>query len=217
MFYSDTNDPPSQTLHCTYSIEDSVEGFDQVTQSLLMLVDVSMEAAASYDVTPAFEDYLAWMFDSFCALHDIYQKWQTNPTLYEQCPNPDELSFCSLRALTSSVQDSLSPTLLRKGYIALSSLCANVLQDQNQCFDESKQLALCSFILNLANVCEKYDSVRRVVSLHLLPIMKTVLSAEGVTERLGTDFRVCLSESSFWSIANIDVEKFIDAVLCLWT
>ncbi|KAF8859864.1 protein kinase-like protein rad3 [Acephala macrosclerotiorum] len=190
IFFSDENDPTSnQALYCTYTIEDSLEGFDQVTQLLLMLVDISMEAASCYDATPAFEDHLAWTFDSFCTLHDIYQKWQANPSLYENCPNPDELSFCSLRALISSIRDSLSPTLLRKGYITLSILCGNVLQGQNQCFKESTQLALCGFILNLASICEMYDSVRRLVSLHLVPIIKTILSGESVAERLGTDFQ----------------------------
>lgn len=216
MVFSDKNESTSsQALYCTYTIENSVEGFYQVTQSLLTLVDVSVEAASSYDATPAFEDYLAWMFDSFCTLHDIYQKWQTNPSLYENCPSPDELSFCSLRALMSSIRDSLSPTLLRKGYITLSILCGNVLQDQNQRFQEPTQLALCGFILNLASICEIYDSVRRLVSLHLVPMIKTILPGESVAERLGTDFQVCLPQSSFWRALNIDVENCYGFNTCL--
>ncbi|KUJ09266.1 protein kinase-like protein rad3 [Mollisia scopiformis] len=190
MFFSDKDESQSShVLYCTYKLEDSLASFCQATHLLLMLVDISIEAASSFDATPAFQDYVAWMFTSFCALHDIYQQWQANRSLYEECPNPDSLFFYSLYALISSLKDSLSPTLLRKGYNIVSILCGNILQDQSQIYETSDQLALCACILNLANVCEKHYSMRRSISLQLVPVIKSILEDESALNRLGKDFQ----------------------------
>lgn len=193
LFFTNSDESRSgEVKYCTYTIQDSVDGFCQAMQILLVLVDISMEAASSYDATPAFSDYMAWMLTSFANLHDIYQKWQANPSLYRECPNPDSLFFYSLHALMSSIKASLSPTLLRKGYTILSILCSNVLQDQSQYFEQSNQVAICGCLLNLASVCEKYDSLRRFVSLHLVPVVKSTLGDESAVQALGKDFQVSL-------------------------
>jgi serine/threonine-protein kinase ATR len=186
-FFSDSiGISSSQVPYCTYSITDSSEAFGQATQSLLMLVDICMEAASSFDATPAFEDYVAWIFESFCTLHNIYQKWRANDSLYKDCLDPDKLSFCSLYDLMLGLKDLLTPSLLRKGFTILSILCANILKEH----DPSTQVAIRRCFLNLASTCQRYDSVRRLVSLDLLPVVKSALEDKSVPEFSDEDFQV---------------------------
>jgi serine/threonine-protein kinase ATR len=156
-----------------------------------MLVDVSMAAATSYDATPAFQDYVGWLLDSFLATHELHKKWRANPSSHPSCSDVCLLPFCSVHALLTSLRESLSPSLMRKGYNSLSMFCTDLLEDPTQLSKSSIQISLCSSIMNLAAGCQKYDSVRRAVSLHLLPVVHATLTARSpIANGMGNNFRV---------------------------
>lgn len=182
---------PSSTIDCTYVIRDATEALNHARGLLAMLVDVSIAAAAAYDATPAFHDYIGWLLDSFLAAHELHKKWQTNPSLHPICSDACLLPFCSVHTILTSLRDSVSPSLLRKAYNLLSTLCADLLEDPAQLSKTSVRLNLCSSIMNLAAGCQKYDSVRRAVSLHLLPVVQANLTAGNtITSGMGNNFKV---------------------------
>ena len=189
---NDKQGRPNPASQCTYIVQDATEGLWHVTQLLSMLVDISLEAASSYDATPAFQDYLAWLLDSFLLTHELQKRLRNNPNLRQSETRLEILSFCALHALLSSLRDSLSPLVLRKGYVLLSILCADLLENPSSLSGKSILLSFCSSLINLTIVCNQHQSVRRVVSLHLVAIVKTALTDEGAIATLGKDFKVLI-------------------------
>lgn len=190
-FVAGNEDSRSPVIDCTYVIRDATEGLNHARNVLSMLVDVSMAAAASYDATPAFQDYVGWLLDSFLATHELHKKWRANPSLHPSCSDVCLLPFCSVHALLTSLRESLSPSLMRKGYNLLSMFCTDLLEESTQLSRSSIQINLCSSIMHLAAGCQKYDSVRRTVSLHLLPaVHATLTSRNPIASGMGNNFRV---------------------------
>jgi len=190
-FVAGNDGSPTSAIDCTYIICDATEALDHARNVLSTLVDVSIAAAASYDATPAFQDYLGWLLDSFLATHELHKKWQGNPSLHLSCSEFCLLPFCSVHALLTALRDSLASSLLRKAYNLLSVLCTDLLEDSAQLSKTSIQLNLCSSIMNLAVGCRKYDSVRRGVSLHLLPLIRSTFTGEDtVVGSMGNNLKV---------------------------
>jgi serine/threonine-protein kinase ATR len=181
---------PDVVSNCTYVIRDASSGLWHATNVLSMLVDISMESASSHDATPAFQDYLAWILESFLLIHELRKRWEKNPTLQEACKKSKILSFCTVHALLSSLRKFLSDSILRKGYALLSILCADLLECSAELTEKSVQINLCSSILNLVAVCQEHDSMRQLLSLHLIPTMQTAMGDESVCTILGKDFQV---------------------------
>jgi serine/threonine-protein kinase ATR len=155
-----------------------------------MLVDISMAAATSYDPTPAFQDYLAWMLDSFLAAHEQRKKLQADLLLYDSCRKSDRTTFCSIYALLSASRLSVSGTILRKGYTILSILLADLLENIEDLAEQTIQLCLCRSLLSLVFICKGHDSMHRTISLHLVPAIHHALGDEGMRSSLGKDFQV---------------------------
>jgi len=152
---------------------------------------VSMAAVTSYDATPAFQDYVGWLLDSFLVTHELHKKWRGNPSLHPSCSDFCLLPFCSVHALLTALRETLSSSLLRKGYNLLSMFCADLFDDPTQLSKSSIQLNLCSSIINLAAGCQKYDSVRRAVSLHLMPTVHSAFANENIViSGMGNDLKV---------------------------
>jgi serine/threonine-protein kinase ATR len=182
---------PTSANDCTYVIRDATEGLSHARNVLSILVDVYMAAAASYDATPAFQDYVGWLLDSFLVSHELHKKWRANNSLHPSCSDACLFPFCSVHALVTSFQESLSPSLLRKGYTLLSTFCTDLLLDPTQLSERSIQLNLCSSIINLAAGCRRYDSVRRTVSLYLLPaIHANLASGNTFASGMGNNLKV---------------------------
>lgn len=194
---NDKQGQPNPASQRTYVVQDATEGLWHVTQLLSMLVDISLEAATSHDATPAFQDYLAWLLDSFLVTHELQKRLRNNPNLQQSETRLEILSFCALHALLSSLRDSLSPLVLRKGYVLLSILCADLLEDPSSLSDKSVRLSFCSSLMNLTVVCNQHQSVHRVVSHHLLAMVKTTLTDESTIATLGKDFKVWLNMQIF--------------------
>jgi len=187
--YPNSSDSTSM-LNCKYVIRNPGDALYHVSNVLCMLADISIEAAKSYDATPAFEIYLIWMLDAFLITREVQKRWRANPSLLQTCPKTDQMSLCAVRALLFNLRDSLSPTLLWKSCVVLAIFCAGVLEDPTELSEKPIQLSLCSAILNLAANCKQYDSVRKQVSLHLMPAIQTTMNDEYLCTSLGTDFKV---------------------------
>jgi len=181
---------PSATVQCTYIVQGLENCIEHVTNILSMLVDISMESASSYDATAAFQNYLAWMFDSFLVAHELQNRWQVDVTLQETCKKSEIMFFCALHALLSSLREQLSATMLRKGYTVLSILCADLLKSPGNLTDPLIQLKISSSLLNLVATCKGHDSMRRMVLLHLVPSLQSVLINESAIPAIGGDLKV---------------------------
>jgi serine/threonine-protein kinase ATR len=186
-----TESSTASEINCTYVIRDATEGLSHVRNLLSMLVDISMAAATSYDVTPAFQDYMGWLLDSFLVTQELHKKWRANSLLHPSCSDACAMPLYSIQALLSALPESLSPSLLRKGYAMLSIFCTDLLEDPTQLSQSSIQLNFCSSIMKLAAICRRYDSVRRAVSLHLIPIIHASLtSVNSIISGMGNDLKV---------------------------
>lgn len=191
MFSHDSDGPPSTVIpNCTYVVRFVSEGICHVANILCMLVDISMAAAASYDPTPAYQDYMAWMLDSILAAHEQRKKLQADPSLCESCRKSDMSSLSSLHALLSASRTSLRITILRKGYTILSTLCADLVDNVEDLAEQPIQLSICSSLLNIASICKEHDSMRRAVSLHLVPAIQIALNGDSKRSSVGKDFQV---------------------------
>lgn len=192
LMFSHDSDGSSSTVvpSCTYLIRFASEGICHVASILCMLVDISMAAAASFDPTPAYQDYMAWMLDSFLAAHEQRKSLQADPLLYESCRNSDKATFCSLQVILSASRASLSDTILRKGYTILSILCADLLETDEDLAEPMLQLSVCSSLLNLVGICKEHFSMHRAVFLHLVPAVQLALNDESKSSGLDKDFQV---------------------------
>jgi len=171
-----------------YTINEATHALWHVTHLLTILVDTSMEAALSFDPTPAFQDYLAWILDSFVSTHELQKRWQANPQLQQSCLDSCIPCFSAVELLLFSVKQELPDTILRKGYLLFSVLCADILGGPAP--SQQGQFTLCRGILSLVAPCRRNDSTRRDVSLHLLPVITASLANEDVRNALGKDFQV---------------------------
>ena len=173
-----------------YSINEATHAFWHVNYLLTILVDTSVEAVSSFDATPAFQDYLAWMLDSFLSVHDLQKRWQANPQLQQSCIDSCLPLFRAVGLLLSSVGEELSPTILRKGYLLFSILCSDLLRMPDALHETLDRVSICRGMLSLVAICKRYASMRGAVSLHLLPTITTTMLDDNSREKLGKDFQV---------------------------
>jgi serine/threonine-protein kinase ATR len=171
-----------------YTINEATHALWHVTHLLTILVDACMEAATTFDPTPAFQDYLAWILDSFVSLHELQKRWRANPQLQQSCIDSCLASFSAVELLLSSGEQDCSETVRRKGYLLFSNLCADLLSSPPRVQQDA--FSHCRGILNLVALCKRNDSMRRDVSLHLLPSIAASLLDEDAQKMLGKDFQV---------------------------
>jgi serine/threonine-protein kinase ATR len=212
--FEGTDESLGSSAHCNYVIRDAADALSHARNVLSMLVDISMAAATSYDATPAFQDYVGWLLDSFLVTHELHKKWRANTSLHPSCSEACVMPFCSVHALLTALRESLPSSLLRKGYTLLSILCADLLEDPTQVSQSSIQLSVCSSIMNLADICRKYDSVRRAVSLHLIPVIRATLSGRNsIISGMGNNLKVgrlCCVRS--WNFVNCAADSLHSSV-----
>jgi serine/threonine-protein kinase ATR len=173
-----------------YAINEATHAFWHVNHLLTILVDTSVEAVSSFDATPAFQDYIAWILDSFPSVHELQKRWQANPQLQQSCIDSCLPSFRAVELLLSSVGEELSPTVLRKGYLLFSILCSDLLGMPDALQETSNQFHICRGVLSLVAICKRHDSMRGAVALHLLPAITTTILDENARKKLGKDFQV---------------------------
>ncbi|KIN07972.1 hypothetical protein OIDMADRAFT_111112 [Oidiodendron maius Zn] len=148
-------------IHSSYTIQDPVAGLCHVTNILSMLVDICMESATSHHATPAFQDYLAWLLDSFLVCHGIEKRWQANPLFSESCEQSEVMALSSMQALLSALRISLPEAVLRKGCELLAILIVDLLENSSKILNKTVTYNVCSGLLTLAIVCKRHESTRR--------------------------------------------------------
>ena len=194
MFTHDSDDSvPTPFSTCTYLVRTISEGVYHIAGLLCILVDISMAALASHDPIPAHHEYMAWMLDSFVAANEKKKELQADSSLKEACKEFDIACFSSLHILLSTSRISLKITILRKGYYVLSTLCADLLENFENLFEQPIQRNICSSLLNLAAVCKEHDSGHRAVSNQLLKVVQLILDDDCKKDSLSRDFEVFLS------------------------
>ncbi|KAG9243553.1 protein kinase-like protein rad3 [Calycina marina] len=164
--------------HCTYVMQSAESCLAHVTGLLAMLVDISMESALNYDATIAFQDYLAWMFESFLTVRHIQNRWRVDSALQESCKQSEHISFQAIHALLSTLQDHLSSSIRRKGFTLLSILCADLLTNHADLTEDS-----------LTSECKRYSSICSVVLLNLVPALQATIYDEASCNTLDKDFK----------------------------
>ena len=199
MFSHDSVETSSTVIrNCTYVVKTAQEGICHAANILSMLVDISVAAAASYDPTPAYQDYTVWMMDSLLATHEQSKKLQTETSLSEACRKSDMICFSSIHALLFASRTSLRTTVLRKGYAVLSILCAGLIENVEDLTQQPILLKVCNSLLKLAAICKEHDSVLRAVSLQLVPAIQNNLNDNSKMLSLGGDFQVPKFTLLFW-------------------
>lgn len=182
----------SFSVHSAYTVQNGPEGLWHVTNVFAMMVDICMESATSHHATPAFQDYLAWLLDSFLATNGLQRKYQDNLVFKEACQQSKTMVFCAVQALVSTLRVSLPETILRKGCELLSLLIVDLLENPPSFSDISIKYSICSSLLILSAVCKQHESTRRSLALRLAPSIRLALSNESITLPLGNDFQVCI-------------------------
>jgi serine/threonine-protein kinase ATR len=191
LFYQRLGQPDAGSF--TYRISEATHAIRHMHSLLSLLVTVSMEAANTYDATPAFQTYMAWILDSYSSSHEMQKRWKSTSILHDACNGSNEKSISSVQALLSSLESSMSDAIIRKGYVVLSIFCADMLDNPSELTCGTARLNICRSILKLAVICQQHDSIYRAVSLRLLPAIKSYLEDSAALGSLGNDFNVsCL-------------------------
>ncbi|ESZ94262.1 hypothetical protein SBOR_5330 [Sclerotinia borealis F-4128] len=207
-YFNIEEDLNQSSLPCTYRIHDAAGGIQHAICVLSILVKVSIQAASFHDATTAFQDYLAWMLDSFYSSYELQKVWISPGTLHQDYEVPKISLFCALHALLTSTQKSVSESLVRKGYAYLALISADIIRDSSYVTDRDVNLVFCQALLDLAKICRKYDSNCRTVRLCLLPKLRTVLDDKDACSIAGKDFQNA-STALIWacqSTENTDIE-----------
>lgn len=173
-----------------YTVNEATHALWHVTHLLTILVDTCLEAAYTFDPTPAFQDYLAWILDSFVSMHELQKRWQANPQLQQSCIDSCTPSFRALELLLSSIEQDVSEIVLRKGYLLFSVLCTDLLSGTTVL--QQDEFPICRGILSLVCICKQNEYLRRAVSLYLLPAITACLLNEDAGKMLGKDFQVSI-------------------------
>lgn len=174
----------------TYRVRDISEGYTHTGGLLKVLVDVSISAAESYNATPAFRAYLSWMLDSFIFAYELRKRHSGTLAPPKSGSGTEIMFFRSIHALLSKLRSSLWPAILRKGYTILSIICADLLKDWSELSDQPFQLSVCRGLLSMTDICKEHESMRRVMSLHLMPTIQDMLTDEETFSSLESDMRV---------------------------
>ncbi|TGO14465.1 hypothetical protein BTUL_0052g00020 [Botrytis tulipae] len=201
--FSNEGDMNETSPPCTYRLQNKAGAMQHAICILSILAKVSIQAASFQDATPAFQDYLAWLFDSFHTSYELQKVWISSGNSAQDCESPATSLFCGLQALLSSIQNSLPETLVRKGYAYLTIIGADIIVNPSKIIDKDVNLAFCRTLLHLANICKKHDSICRIIRLSLLPKLRTVLDDEDASIIVGNDFQNAAA-TLLWACRSAD-------------
>lgn len=189
-YVSDIDDLTDPLLHCTYSFLAAGSTFLHIEAVFAILINTSIDAAKSYDVAFAFQDYAAWILDSLLVMQHIVDQWKTRLGLSVTYQDRPTSTFRAYQEVLFSLQDLLAPSILRKGYASLTIISAQMLENPTFLTDLSVRLAFCNNLLSLASMCQRYSSMRSVVFARLLPVLQTIITDESTKPLVDNDFKV---------------------------
>ncbi|RDW66710.1 hypothetical protein BP5796_09459 [Coleophoma crateriformis] len=202
------------SFHCRYILHEATESLWHAANLLSVLSDIMVATTASATALPSFQDYLAWMIDEFFKVHEIQNRWRDILDSDPKVRMSLVVSFCSMNSLLSSLRTSLSGPIVRKSYLILTVLCADLLEDPTDLNEKSIKVVFCSCLLSLLSASKKDDSVSRNVVLHLLPYIQSIQSDEDRLAELGKDFKKTINlfcqftSNSTESDSTLSIESF---------
>jgi serine/threonine-protein kinase ATR len=176
---------------CTYALNDVATAAKHVGRLLSILSHVISVTAVSYDATPAFQGYLAWILDSMVALHEVEKTYSSfNSSQYsdfESCA----MAIDSVHSILTSLDGVLSNTVKRKGCWVLVDLCATLIEYPNAMSGDTDQNNICQIILDLAVFCAGCDRITQSVRTRLLPGLARLVVNLDTEFGHNSDVKVC--------------------------
>ncbi|POS87854.1 hypothetical protein EPUL_000219 [Erysiphe pulchra] len=181
-FSQDPQNNGIDSCRYTYSISGTYNCLKHVGYLLLILTSFIGDFSQPLSAALIFQDYLVWLLDSFVEAQDLFKILLTVTNSSDIDSNIDYLVLNSTQALLSNTQGTATPNILRKGYSILSLICARILERTLE-LSEKIQENFTQAFLDLEHFCRKNDNVRRITTIHLVPILydsisKSVLSPE---------------------------------------
>ncbi|KAI1003089.1 Protein kinase [Podosphaera aphanis] len=186
----------------TYTIKSVTHGLNHLCNLLLLVSEISTEASQSYHVTLAFQDYSIWLLDSIVEIHKfLSERHILIPAFTETYISLNFLLFLATQSFILKEQGVNLQIIARKGINVLSSICVAILETSKELSTEIQSLFSETFF-HLASICKEDASVRRKISIHLIPVLGHVLSMSNVNTAISQDFQVRNSEPIACFTAN---------------
>lgn len=176
-------------LSHTYAINDNGHCFYHLGYLLLILANFPSESSQITNTTPNFLDHLVWLLDSIVEAFELQRIRQTTYPIYDAEYSPEELFFSAIQILLSNLRGFIIPIISSKGYSLFSLMCADILETRQK-LSEKMQNSLAQAFHDLVPVCEDYDTVCRITTNHLIPVLKEVLNDSNANMVLSFDFKV---------------------------
>lgn len=174
-FSQDSQNNGTDIGRCTYSISGTYNCLRHVGYLLHTLTSFIGDFSQPQSATTIFQDYLVWLLDSFVEAQELFRILM----IMTNSPDNDSIIDClvlnSTQVLVSNTQGTISPIILRKGYSILTLTCAKILEKTVD-FSEKMQKNLTQAFLDLDNFCRENDSIRRLTTIHLVPILNHSMS-----------------------------------------
>lgn len=178
---------------CTYALHDADHALRHSYYLLALLVGVSSSAAGTYEATPFFQGYLAWILDGFLLLREVERAWGLSSAAQQ---SDIETCILSVRAVHSLLifTDTLLPTTLKcKGYSVLARLCTELCDYPDALSETSVEITFCTTLLDLAANCVHHEPVAQAVRSQLLPALQDYEDSQPDSESQSPDTIVCTS------------------------
>ncbi len=168
-----TNCNPDNDLEgCTYALHDADHALRHASYLLVLLVDVSSSAACTYEATPFFQGYLAWILDGFVLLREAERAWGPSSIAQQSAIDTCIMSIRGVHSLLLSMGRLLPTTLKCKGYSVLARLCTELCDYPDALSEISVEVVFCATLLDLAANCVHHEPVAQAVRFQLLPALQ---------------------------------------------
>jgi hypothetical protein len=190
-----TNGNPETDLEgCTYALHDADHALRHSYYLLALLVDVSSSAAGTYEATPFFQGYLAWILDSFLLLREVERAWGPSSAAQQSAVETRILSVRAVHSLLMSMGRLLPTTLKCKGYSVLARLCRELCDYPDALSETSVEITFCTTLLDLAANCVNEEPVAQAVRFQLLPALQDYQDSQPESESQNPDIIVYSSQ-----------------------
>ncbi|RKF63720.1 Protein kinase rad3 [Erysiphe neolycopersici] len=174
-FSQDSQNSGIDSCRYTYSISGTYNCLKHVCHLLLTLTSFMGDVSQPLSASIIFQDYLVWLLDSFVEAQELFKILLSATNSPNIDLNIDNLILNSTQVLLSNTQGAASSIILRKGYSILSLTCAKILERKVE-FSEELQGNFTQALIDLEYFCRKNDSVRRITTIHLVPLLNHSIS-----------------------------------------
>jgi serine/threonine-protein kinase ATR len=178
---------------CTYTLHDADHALRHSYYLLVLLVDVSSSAADTYEATPFFQGYLAWILDGFLLLREVERAWGPSFAIHRSAAETCILSVRAVQSLLLSMGRLLPTTLKCKGYSVLARLCTELCEYPDVLSETSVEIIFCTTLLDLAANSVHHEPIAQAVRFQLLPALQDYQDSQSESGSQNPDTIVCTS------------------------